>query len=132
MINVEIIYRENIAKEKLPGRIIQKIVGKDSAIDSQKMTVGYAHYSAESGPMEPHNHAEETVVVIGAKDGFVRRGPSKDNLNEKFALKAGTVMYFDELEWHVFEYADGGFVDIIFIYGQVDNIRPEEINQDRK
>jgi len=129
---MEIVHRKDITKEILPGRIIQKVIGKDSIIKSKKMTVGYAHYSTESGPMEPHQHAEETVVVIGVKDGFVSFGPSRDNLNKKIELKIGTVIHFDDLEWHCFEYDNGGFVDIVFIYGQVDNIRPEEINNKNK
>jgi hypothetical protein len=124
---MELVQREDLAMEKLPGRKIQKAVGKASAIFSNRMTVGFATYSAESGPMEPHHHAEETVVVLDCEKGWVRRGPSKDHLNERRMLTKGSVMHFDELEWHVFEYETGGFVDIIFIYGQVDNIRPEEI-----
>ena len=124
---MRVVEREDIKKDMLLGRIIVKAVGKDSAIVSQKMTVCYATYSAVSGPMEPHNHAEETVVILDCKNGWVRRGPSKDNLNEKYMLQKGTVMYFDELEWHVFEYGEDGYIDALCIYGQVDNIRPEEI-----
>ena len=124
---MEIIERDQIFQNKLPGRIIQQAVGKNSPISSQKMSVGFGHYSAESGPMEPHHHAEETVVILDCEKGWVRRGPSKENLNERYPLHKGTVMHFDELKWHVFEYEEGGFVDILFIYGQVDNIRPEEI-----
>lgn len=126
---MRVVEREDIKKDMLPGRIIVKAVGKDSAIVSQKMTVCYATYSAVSGPMEPHNHAEETVVILDCKNGWVRRGPSKDNLNEKYMLQKDTVMYFDELEWHVFEYGEDGYIDALCIYGQVDNIRPEEILQ---
>lgn len=124
---MELMHREELAVEKLPGRMIQKAVGKASAVSSDKMTVGFATYSAECGSMESHHHAEETVVVLDCAKGWVRRGPSKDNLNERHLLKKGTIMHFEELEWHVFEYDAGGFIDIIFIYGQVDNIRPEEI-----
>lgn len=37
-------------------------------------------------------------------------------------------MHFPELEWHVFGYDEGGFLDALCIYGQVTNIRPEEIS----
>lgn len=124
---MRVLLREDIEQDKLPGRIIQRAVGKNSFSDSKKMTVSFAHYSAESGPMEPHQHAEETVYIIEAKDGWVRKGPSKDCLNEKVMLRKDVVLHFDELEWHVFEYGSGGFVDALCIYGQVDNIRPEEI-----
>lgn len=124
---MRIVEREAIHRDMLPGRIIEKAVGRDAAIASERMTVCFATYSPISGPMEPHNHAEETVVILGSQDGWVRRGPSKENLDEKHPLKEGTVLYFDELEWHVFEYGEGGFIDALCIYGQVDNIRPEEI-----
>jgi hypothetical protein len=128
---MEFIQREELVVEKLPGRKIQKAVGKASAVSSRQMTVGFATYSAESGPMEPHHHAEETVVVLDCEKGWVRWGASKDNLTERHMLQKGSIMHFDELEWHVFEYETGGFVDITFIYGQVDNIRPEEINSQK-
>ena len=47
-------------------------------------------------------------------------------------LEPGMTLYFDELEWHVFGYDLGGYVDIIFFYGQVNNIRPEEIYEKNK
>lgn len=40
----------------------------------------------------------------------------------------GDIMHFPELEWHVFGYDEGGFLDALCIYGQVTNIRPEEIS----
>ena len=39
-------------------------------------------------------------------------------------------MHFPELEWHVFGYDEGGFLDALCIYGQVTNIRPEEIQRE--
>lgn len=126
---MKVLERNDIQKEFLPGRILQRVIGRNSASESEKMTVSICYYSAESGPMTPHNHAEETVFIIDCKDGWVRRGPSKDNLNEKVMLKPGTALHFEELEWHVFEYAEGGFIDAVCIYGQVDNIRPEDIQK---
>ena len=111
----------------MPGRIITKAVGRDSPIASEKMTIGFGKYCAQAGPMEPHNHAEETVYIVDAKDGWVRYGGEPDSLLHKMALEPGMTLHFDELEWHVFEYGEGGFVEIIFIYGQTENIRPEEI-----
>ena len=119
--------RNDLEKVMLPGRIIQTAVGKDGFAKSGKMTVGFAHYSAESGPMEPHNHAEEVVYVVDAKDGWVRYGTEKDKLGDPVPLESGMVLHNPPLEWHVFEYEAGGHVDIIFFYGQVENIRPEEI-----
>jgi len=90
------------------------------------MTVGYATYSEESGVMEPHQHAEETVVIIASKDGYVFWGPDKDQLHQKEKLCKGMILHIPENEWHVFTYDDGGFVDIVFIYGTSGNIRPED------
>jgi hypothetical protein len=49
----------------------------------------------------------------------------------KVILEAGMVLHFDPLEWHVFEFEADGYVDIIFFYGQVTNIRPEEMLKNR-
>lgn len=119
--------RDDLDKVMLPGRVVQTAVGKDGSVKSGKMTVGFAHYSAESGPMEPHNHAEEVVYVVDARDGWVRYGPAKDKLGGPVPLESGMVLHNPPLEWHVFEYDEGGYVDLIFIYGQVDQIRPEEM-----
>lgn len=124
---MELIQRDEIPQNFLPGRVVQNAVGKNSKIESKKMTVSICRYSAESGPMEPHNHAEETVMVIGCDRAFVKTGPSKDNLCSRYELKVGTIMHFEDLEWHVFGYEEGGYLDAVCIYGQVDRIRPEEM-----
>ena len=126
---MKIIKREELQKEHLPGRMIQKAVGKDAPSASQKISMGFARYSEESGPMDPHHHAEEVIYVLSAKDGFVREGSHPERLGERMPLESGMILHFPELEWHVFEFDPGGHVDIIFIYGQVDNIRPEEIEK---
>jgi hypothetical protein len=112
----------------LPGRVIQKAIGRDSFSESGEMTVGFAHYSAESGVMEPHHHAEEAIFVVDAKDGWVRFGPEKDKLGDPVPLEPGMVMHSPPFEWHVFEFDEGGYVDLLFIYGRVDQIRPEEMS----
>ena len=89
--------------------------------------MGFATYSAESGPMEPHHHAEEIVYILSAEQGWVRHGPEQDQLGPPVPLEAGMTLHIPPLEWHVFEYDQGGYVDIIYFYGQVDNIRPEDI-----
>jgi mannose-6-phosphate isomerase-like protein (cupin superfamily) len=111
--------RDEIEKDVLPGRAIQRAIGNKSFSCSQIMTLGFAHYSAEAGPMEPHKHAEEAIYVIDAKDGWVEYGPQRDALDTKVALTSGMVLHVPEGEWHVFRYASGGFVDIVFIYAQV-------------
>lgn len=124
---MRVLQRREIPKEPLVGRVLQKAIGKGSASESTKMTIAFCRYSAESGPMEPHQHAEETVYIIDAKDGWIRKGPSKTDLPETVRVAEGTVLHFAEMEWHVFEYGEGGFIDALCIYGQVGNIRPEEI-----
>ena len=122
--------RAEIGENRLPGRVVQNAVGRNSAVASEKMTVSYCTYSVESGPMAPHNHAEETVVVLDCKDAYVKHGSGPDSLEHTVRLEKGDLMHFPELEWHVFGYDEGGFVDALCIYGQVTNIRPEEIQGD--
>jgi len=128
---MNIFAQKDLKKENLPGRSIWKAVGKDGYSPSEKITLGFARYSAESGPMEPHQHGEEILYITNARDGWIRYGKEKDSLKEKVYLKAGLVLHIPELEWHVFGYDKDGFVDAIFFYGQVDNIRPEEIVKNR-
>jgi mannose-6-phosphate isomerase-like protein (cupin superfamily) len=123
---MKIIACSQIAVSHLPGRDIQKAVGLDSSSWSNKMTVGFAHYSAQIGPMEPHHHAEETVFIIDVSNGWVEFGEDKDNLKERVPLEKGMILHIPEMEWHAFRCGQDGYVDIIFIYGQTDNIRPEE------
>jgi hypothetical protein len=124
---MDLLRKTELEPIQLPGRTIWKAIGKDGSSISQKMTMGFARYSRASGPMEPHHHAEEIVYVLGAEKGRVRWGQSKDNLGNVEHLEPGMVLRFPQLEWHVFEYQDDGYIDILFFYGQVDNIRPEEI-----
>lgn len=121
---MKLIKREEVVKRPLPGRVIQLVVGKDEAISpSGVMTMGYAHYSAESGPMAPHRHAEEIVVITGSEQGYTRYGGSgnePNELGERIALEVGMILHFPKGEWHVFEFDEGGMVDIIFFYSQSD------------
>ena len=120
---MKIIDRSNLEYVNLQGRSIQKAIGLDAFSYSNKMSIGYACYEERYGKMEPHCHAEEAIYVIKAKKGFVRTGKNKHNLNIKVQLKSGMLLHFLKDEWHVFEYDKDGSVEIIFIYGQVDNIR---------
>ena len=124
---MELILRKDIAEERLPGRIIQKAIGRGSYSASGKMTMGFATYSEESGPMAPHHHAEEIIYVVASKDAWVRYGEDESALDTRVDLSEGMILHIPALEWHVFEFADGGFLDIIFFYGQVDQIRPEDM-----
>lgn len=128
---MKLIRRDDLEIQGLPGRGVQKAVGKDALSASKKMSMGYTRYAAEYGPMEPHQHAEEIVFILSSDRAYFRYGNSKDQLSERIPLEAGMTLHFPELEWHVFEYEDGGSLDILFFYGQVDNIRPEEILQNK-
>lgn len=121
---MRLIQRHHVPELRLPGRIIQKAVGKEEAVSfSTEMTMGFARYSAESGPMQPHHHAEEIIYILGVQDGWVRYGgdgPQPDELAHKIPLEVGMVLHIPAMEWHVFEYGPGGFVDVLFFYGRQD------------
>lgn len=123
---MKIFQKDELPIDALKGRGIIRVVGKDSASDSKAMTVGYALYSDEYGEMEPHHHAEETVVVTSSDKGYVEYGGEPDHLLHRAELKTGTVLHIPPNEWHVFKYGEGGHVEIVFIYGGTDNVRPED------
>ncbi len=128
---MHVVKRPDLDRVKLPGRLLQKAVGGpgEGRVASSRMTMGFARYSAQSGPMEPHQHAEETVYVVDARDGYIRPGTAADRLGDRVRLEAGMILHFPEWEWHVFEWDEGGYVDALFTYGHVDNIRPDQINR---
>lgn len=123
---MEYINKKDISIAALSGRGLQRAIGKDSYFNSTNMTVGYALYSEEYGTMDPHHHAEETVIVTKTKDGYVSWGETTDTMNQSIKLEEGMILHIPENEWHVFKYKENGFVEIIFIYGGTDNVRPEE------
>lgn len=125
------VHRSDTPIDPLPGRGLRRFVGRNSALDSGEMTVGTALYTDEFGSMEPHHHAEETVYVLDADRAWVRWGPGKDDLPNRIDLEPGVVVNTPAWEWHVFEWEPGGHLEILFIYGQVDNIRPEDTESNR-
>ena len=122
---MNIIEREILPVQALVGRGVQKAIGAEAISTSERMSVGYARYAEEYGPMAPHRHAEEAVYVLSSERAWVRFGPERNDLNQKHLLRGGELLHIPEGEWHVFEHEAGGHVEIIFIYAQVDNIRPE-------
>jgi len=124
------IQRTSAPVDPLPGRGLRRLVGPKSSLDSKEMTVGTALFADEFGPMAPHNHAEETVYVLAADRAWVRWGRSADDLPNRIDLEPGVVIHTPAWEWHVFEWEPGGQLEILFIYGQVDNIRPEDMVSD--
>jgi hypothetical protein len=121
---MKITKREDAKRRPLPGRIINLVVGQDDAVSpSDVMTMGFARYSEESGPMDPHHHVEEIVYVMSATDGYLRHGGFGDEPNElgdRIPLSAGDILHVPAYEWHVFEFDAGGHVDIIFFYSASD------------
>jgi hypothetical protein len=121
---MKLIKREDVPQKPLPGRVLQMLVGGEGAVSpSEAMTMGFAHYSAEAGPMAPHRHAEEIVYVLESDLGWTRYGgfgDDPDELSGPIPLEPGMTLHFPENEWHVFEFAEGGHVEILFFYGQAD------------
>ena len=76
--------------------------------------------------MEPHYRPGEIVYIISSEKRRGRIGSQIDNLGDAIPLEAGMTLYFPPLERRVFEFESGGHVNIIFFYGQVYNIHPEE------
>lgn len=117
---MEIIVRKNIEENLLPGRFMQKVVGpqKDGYLSESKIfNIGYCRYCAEAGPMAPHMHAEETVQVLSSDRAWVRFGPTENDLPNKIMLEKDMTLHIPAREWHVFEYEEGGSLEILFIYG---------------
>jgi hypothetical protein len=123
---MQVIKRQQVPVVELPGRKIQTVTGKGAFSPSTKMTMGFAHYSDEGGQMEPHQHAEEICYVLSARESWVEKGDSPDQLGDLVPLEAGMTLHIPTLEWHVFRWNPSGHLDILFFYGQVDNIRPED------
>lgn len=126
---MELIRRDELPEVQLVGRVLQNAVGKEGSarIASTAMTVGFATYSERSGEMQPHRHAEESIYIVDAKDAYVLHGDAEDRLGDRRELETGMIMHFPENEWHVFRYEKGGHLDILFVYGSVDNLRPEKV-----
>jgi len=53
--------------------------------------------------------------VIDAKDGWVE-WVLRRTADEEVRLAAGMLLHVPPEEWHVFNYKEGGFVDIVFVY----------------
>jgi hypothetical protein len=121
---MKVVKREDVEGKRLPGRLLQLVVGGKEAVSFSKvMTMGFAHYSLESGKMEPHCHAEEIVLVLGAENGWIRCGgfgDKPDELGKPVPLEVGMVLHIPENEWHFFGYDKSGYVNIAFFYAQSD------------
>jgi hypothetical protein len=117
---MNLILRNQLPIRPLPGRGIQLVAGKENAASqSDAVTMGFAHYSIDYGPMAPHRHAEEIVFVLDSDRSTVRHGgfgDGPDALGEQIALERDMILHFPENEWHVFGYEEGGHLTIAFFY----------------
>lgn len=117
---MEVIKRKDIEEVMLPGRFMQKLVGSEAEgypYTSGQFHIGYCRYCAQAGPMSPHVHREEVVQVLSADRAWVRFGPSADELPHKVMLEKDMTLHIPSGQWHVFEYEEGGSLEILFIYG---------------
>jgi len=119
---MEVLRKRELKTKTLPGRIITDVVGDNSPIPSEEMTVGFAKYCAEAGPMTPHHHAEESIYVMQSDRAWVLYGPEQDDLPNRVDLEAGMILHFPAGEWHVFRYEEGGSLEIIYLYGKSKDI----------
>lgn len=115
---MKVLKKEELNSKTLPGRIITDAVGSGSPIHSEEMSVIFAKYCAEAGPMEPHHHAEESIYILSSDRAWVLYGDDPENLPHRVSLEPGMILHFPDGEWHVFQYEEGGSLEIICIYGK--------------
>jgi hypothetical protein len=108
----------DVQRNELPGRVIQWLVGASTPMPSERMTVGLVNYSDASGPMEPHRHIEESILVLRAKNARVRYGPAQDDLPHVIPLEPAMTLHVAADEWHVFEWDEGGYAECAVLYGE--------------
>ena len=68
--------RDEVKPSVIPGRAVQRAIGRDGRSRSELMSVGFARFSSAAGTMAPHCHGEEAMYVLGAQDGWVEVGPA--------------------------------------------------------
>jgi len=113
---MEHVRRDDLPPGVIPGRAVQRAIGREASSRSELMSVGFARFSAEYGVMQPHRHGEEAMYVLDARDGWIEWGPAEDRLDGRCDLHAGMVLHVRPDEWHVFRHGEGGFVDIVFFF----------------
>lgn len=125
---MDICTRQEITPNLLPGRLIQTAVGKDGAIKSSAMTMGFSHFTQAFGVAQPHQHGEEILIVMSALNAAIITGETEETIHDRVMLRPGMVLHIHEGEWHAFDVGEHGHIDFIFIYSQTDNLRPETIS----
>ena len=108
------------------ARTIYAAIERDGVLSSDNIMMGCARFDKNLGDMIPHSHAEEGMYIIDCAKAYARFGDSAETLGERIPLEAGMIMWAPEGEWHVFEFDDGGFLDIVFcLPSEKDFVRPE-------
>ena len=116
---MKIINKGEAPTQKLQGRYATRIVGKtdDYYYHSDTLHFGHCLFRGDTGPMTPHAHAEECMYILDCKDAWILSGPSQDDMPDRAELEPGMVISMPAAEWHVFRYKEGGFVEILYCYG---------------
>lgn len=104
------------------GRTVYAVFEEAGKLCSENLVMGFARFDSA---MDPHQHVEECMYVVDCYQAYARCGESKDTLGERHAIQPGMFMWADQDEWHVFEFEDGGFMDIIFCLPRQSFVRPE-------
>lgn len=124
---MKFLYDDKLESVMLPGRTVREAIGKKGPVLTTAMRVCICEYSEASGPMEAHRHIEEACYVSKSDRAWVRYGSTKDCTEGKVMLTPGMLIHFPDWEWHVFEYEDGGMLELICFYGSTeDRVPPTE------
>jgi hypothetical protein len=126
---VDVLKRTDLDPVKLAGRTLQKAVGGpcEGTVTITRMTVGFARYSERSDGTAPSRRGDD--LHRRRPEWLHPPGTAPDQRGDRVQPEAGMILHFAELEWHVFEWDEDGHIDALFIYGQVDNIRPDQIGR---
>ncbi len=117
---MELIVRKDVPEQLLPGRFMQKIVGKTEdgyLSDSRILNIGYCRYCAEAVPHgAPHaRRGDGADPLLRQSLGALRAQQGRPAQQDP--VGKGHDAPYPPREWHVFEYEEGGSLEILFIYG---------------
>ena len=118
---MQIINRKDIPGKVFPGRTRWPAFGsEEAAFQIDDASVGFARFSLEAGPMEPHKHENEILYVLDCKDAFMLYGDTKD-VQSKQPLQVGDIFRMKEGEWHCFSFENQeGYLEMITFYATAD------------
>ena len=122
---MEFMEKQSAIVKHCRARTIYGMIEKGGIFQSPNMMMGFARFDKNLGEMIPHVHPEEGMFVIDCANAFARFGASEDSMGGRTAIKPGMIMWAAEGEWHVFEFGEGGFLDIVFCLPVGEIVRPE-------